>query len=105
MQVFFPLENNDIIVGAIGQLQFDLVVHRLKSEYSVDADYEPVNVNSARWISSSDQKVLEMYKRKTRSYLALDGGNFLAYLAPTSVNMSLAKEKNPGIKFTSTREH
>ena len=105
MQVFFPLENNDIIVGAIGQLQFDLVVHRLKSEYSVDADYEPVNVNSARWISSSDQKVLEMFKRKTRSYLALDGGDCLAYLAPTSVNMSLAKEKNPEIKFTSTREH
>ena len=42
MQVFRPLLNNDLIVGAVGVLQFDVVVSRLKSEYNVEAIYETV---------------------------------------------------------------
>ena len=49
MQVFRPISNNDLIVGAVGVLQFDVVVSRLKSEYNVEAVYESVNVATARW--------------------------------------------------------
>ena len=105
MQVFFPISSNEIIVGAIGQLQFDLVVHRLKSEYGVEAIYEPINVASARWINAKDMKALELFKTKANSNLAVDGGNHLTYLAPTSVNLSLAKEKYPEVEFSATREH
>ena len=105
MQVFFPISSNEIIVGAIGQLQFDLVVHRLKSEYGVEAIYEPINVASARWINAKDMKALELFKTKANSHLAVDGGNHLTYLAPTSVNLSLAQEKYPEIEFSATREH
>ena len=58
-QVFFPLNNNDIIVGAIGQLQFDVVTFRLKDEYGVEAVYEPVNVHTARWIEADDVRKIE----------------------------------------------
>ena len=105
MQVFFPISSNEIIVGAIGQLQFDLVVHRLKSEYGVEAIYEPINVASARWINAKDMKALELFKTKANSHLAVDGGNHLTYLAPTSVNLSLAQEKYPEVEFSATREH
>tara|TARA_B100000609_G_C17124282_1_gene386674 strand:+ start:91 stop:666 length:576 start_codon:yes stop_codon:yes gene_type:complete len=105
MQVFFPISSNEIIVGAIGQLQFDLVVHRLKSEYGVEAIYEPINVASARWINTKDMKALELFKTKANSHLAVDGGNHLTYLAPTSVNLSLAQEKYPEVEFSATREH
>lgn len=36
VQVFRPLMNNDLIVGAVGVLQFDVVVARLKAEYNVE---------------------------------------------------------------------
>lgn len=66
MQVFRPIANNDLIVGAVGVLQFDVVVSRLKSEYNVEAIYESVNVATARWIECSDVKKFEEFKRKTK---------------------------------------
>jgi peptide chain release factor 3 len=105
VQVFRPLANNDLIVGAVGVLQFDVVVHRLKSEYNVDAVYESINVATARWVSSSDERKLDEFRRKAEQNLALDGGDNLTYIAPTMVNLNLASERYPDIDFHHTREH
>lgn len=105
VQVFRPLQNNDLIVGAVGVLQFDVVVARLKSEYNVEAIYEGVNVATARWVESSDVKKFEEFKRKSEANLALDGGDNLTYIAPTMVNLNLAKERYPEVEFRATREH
>ncbi|EKO3591672.1 Bacterial Peptide Chain Release Factor [Vibrio cholerae] len=105
VQVFRPLQNNDLIVGAVGVLQFDVVVARLKSEYNVEAIYEGVNVATARWVECADAKKLEEFKRKNQTNLALDGGDNLAYIAPTMVNLNLAQERAPEIIFRATREH
>ena len=104
-QVFFPLNNNDIIVGAVGQLQFDVVAYRLKDEYGVEAIYEPVNVYTARWVESEDTKKVEELKRKVPDGVAIDGGGHLTYLASTRVNLSLTEERYPEIDFVATREH
>ena len=104
-QVFFPFRNNDIIVGAVGQLQFDVVAYRLREEYGVEAIYEPVNVHTARWTESDDAKTLEAFRIKAEENLAVDGGGHLTYLAPTRVNLALAQERHPDIEFRSTREH
>jgi len=104
-QVFFPFKNNDIIVGAVGQLQFDVVAFRLKEEYGVEAIYEPINVYTARWAEADDNKKIEALRNKAEDNLAIDGGGHLTYLAPTRVNLSLAEERFPDIDFRSTREH
>ncbi|HEY9033802.1 MAG TPA: peptide chain release factor 3, partial [Pseudomonadales bacterium] len=105
VQVFFPLNSNDIIVGAVGVLQFEVVAYRLKDEYKVEAIYENVNVYTAHWVECSDGKKLDELKRKHADNLALDGGGHLSYLAPTRVNLNLAKERFPEVNFLSTREH
>lgn len=105
VQVFRPLSNNDLIVGAVGVLQFDVVVHRLKSEYNVDAVYENINVATARWVAAKDPRKLDEFRRKAESNLALDGGDNLTYIAPTMVNLNLAQERYPDIEFMQTREH
>ncbi|SJN53906.1 Peptide chain release factor 3 [Vibrio ruber DSM 16370] len=105
VQVFRPMQNNDLIVGAVGVLQFDVVVARLKSEYNVEAIYESVNVATARWVECDDVKKLDEFQRKNQANLALDGGDNLAYIAPTMVNLNLAKERFPDIDFRATREH
>ncbi|UAA39986.1 peptide chain release factor 3 [Paraneptunicella aestuarii] len=105
VQVFRPMMNNDLIVGAVGVLQFDVVVSRLKSEYNVDAIYEHINVATARWVYCDDQQKLAEFKRKNESNLALDGGDNLTYIAPTMVNLSLAQERYPDVNFHTTREH
>ncbi|GAA5315644.1 MAG: peptide chain release factor 3 [Candidatus Pelagadaptatus aseana] len=104
-QVFFPVNSNDIIVGAVGVLQFEVVAYRLKDEYKVDAIYENVNINTARWVESEDSKKVEELKRKASDNIAIDGGGHLTYLAPTRVNLSLTEERFPEIDFRATREH
>ena len=104
-QVFMPLKNNDLIVGAVGVLQFEVVAYRLKDEYKVDCVYEPVNVHTARWVYCDDNSKLEEFRRKAGDNLAMDGGDYLAYLAPTRVNLELTIERWPDIRFAATREH
>jgi len=104
-QLFRPIANNDLILGAVGVLQFDVVAHRLKDEYGVDCQFEAVNVNTARWISSSDKKKLEEFKSKMRNNLALDHAGDLAYVAPSRVNLTMTEERWPEIEFLATREH
>ena len=105
VQVFRPFINNDMIVGAVGVLQFEVVVQRLKTEYKVDAIYEAISVATARWCTCDDERTLEQFKKKAGDNLALDGGDNLTYIAPTMVNLSLAQERHPDIQFHSTREH
>lgn len=82
VQVFRPLQNNDLIVGAVGVLQFDVVVSRLKSEYNVEAIYEGVNVATARWVECDDVKKFEEFKRKTRATLRWMGAIILRISHP-----------------------
>lgn len=104
-QVFFPERSNDIIVGAVGVLQFEVVAYRLQDEYKVEAIYEPVNVTTARWVDCEDEKKMAEFKRKCAENLAIDGGGHLTYLAPTRVNLSLSEERYPDVRFRATREH
>ncbi len=104
-QVFSPLNSSDLIVGAVGQLQFDVVAYRLADEYKVEALYEPINVYTARWIEAADPRKLEDFRKKAAEHLSEDGGGYLTYLAPTRVNLSLMEERWPDIRFRETREH
>jgi len=103
-QVFRPLRNNDLILGAVGALQFEVAAARLKMEYGVEAVVEPVDIHTARWIECDDEAVLKRFKTKAYDHLALDGDDRLVYLAPTRVNLSLTEERWPEIRFMATRE-
>jgi len=104
-QVFKPLNNNELIVGAVGVLQFDVVAYRLKDEYNVDCIFESSNTTAARWVESDDEKYLDELKNKASTNLAYDHAGSLTYLAPTRVNLDLAIERYPNIDFRATREH
>jgi peptide chain release factor 3 len=104
-QLFRPLRNNDLILGAVGPLQFDVVAHRLRDEYKVECQFETVNVATARWVECDDTKMLADFRRKAEDNLALDHGESLVYIAPTRVNLSLTEERWPDIVFRKTREH
>jgi peptide chain release factor 3 len=103
-QLFRPVRNNDLILGAVGVLQFDVVAYRLKDEYNVDCIFEPVTVNTARWVECDDAKKLEEFKVKAHDNLAVDGSGLLTYLAPTRVNLNLTQERWPEVRFFDTRE-
>ena len=104
-QLYRPLTKNDLILGAVGVLQFDVVAHRLQHEYGVDCSFEAVNVTTARWVECDDEKMLEQFREKAATNLALDHAGDLVYIAPTRVNLDMTQERWPDIKFLATREH
>lgn len=104
-QLFKPLRNSELILGAVGVLQFDVVAHRLQNEYNVQCSFEPVAVQTARWIECDDDKMLTEFRKKAHDNLAVDHSDLLVYIAPNRVNLELTQERWPDIRFLSTREH
>jgi len=105
VQVFKPLDGGDLILGAVGMLQFDVVASRLQGEYGVDAVFEGTSVTSARWVTCDDKKMLADFEKALSHNLAIDAAGNLAYLAPNSVNLKLTQERWPKVVFHTTREH
>ena len=103
-QLFQPVTNNDLILGAVGLLQFDVVAQRLKDEYKVDCAFESVGVATARWVVSDDERRIDEFRRKAAAQLAVDHGGALVYVAPSRVNLELTIERWPELEFRETRE-
>lgn len=104
VQVFRPHNGGDLILGAVGVLQFEVVTARLANEYGVDAVFESVSIWSARWVSCFDRQKLAEFEKANILNLATDAGGNLTYLAPNRVNLSLTEERWPDIRFHETRE-
>ena len=67
--------------------------------------FEPVTVATARWVDSPDEATEQKFRDKAYDNLAIDQGGLLVYIAPTRVNLDLAMEKWPDVRFRATREH
>ena len=104
VQLFRPLVGNDYILGAVGILQFDVIISRLAEEYAVRAVYEPVGIATARWVVSDNRLKFEDFKDYYRGDLALDAEGALAYLAPNPWKLESAEERYPEVEFRTTRE-
>ncbi|MDB5775861.1 MAG: peptide chain release factor 3 [Herbaspirillum sp.] len=106
VQVFKPVNNSDLVLGAVGVLQFEVVASRLLNEYGVDAVFEGTSISSARWVSCEDKKMMAEFEKSSAGHnLAHDAAGNLAYLASSGVNLRLTQERWPGVTFHATREH
>jgi len=105
VQVFKPMSGADLILGAVGVLQFEVVTSRLANEYGVEAVFDSASIWSARWVSCEDKKKLAEFEKANVGNLSIDAGGNLAYLAPNRVNLGLTQERWPDIVFHETREH
>jgi peptide chain release factor 3 len=104
VQVFKPISSSDYILGAVGVLQFDVTMARLKSEYGVDAVYEPVEVAAARWVACEDPKKMAEFKKNHSASLAIDAEGRLSFLAASEWRLGHSMEQWPDIDFFKTRD-
>ena len=105
VQVFEPFVDSTPLLGAVGQLQFEVVEHRLRTEYGVEAGFESAGINSARWVTCDDEQTLREFTRAQQMRLAKDVDGNLVYLADSGVNLRLTMERWPKVRFHATREH
>ena len=105
IQVFETIVGNTLLLGAVGQLQFEVVAARLASEYKVDALYDEAGIATARWLTYPDEKVRRDFEKDRAASLANDVDGNPVYLAPNRFNLQVAMERWPQVGFHATREH
>lgn len=105
VQIFRPMKDSSLVIGTVGSLQLDVAMARLSDEYKIKVIYESVNAALVRWISCSNTVQLHSFCTKYEDFLALDWSNNLAYIAPSAINLSITREKNPNINFHEIREY
>ncbi len=105
IQVFESAHGNTLLLGAVGQLQFEIVAHRLATEYKVDAIYDPANVATARWLTFPDDAARRNFECEQAAALARDVDGNPVFLATNRYNLQVTMERWPKVGFHATREH
>ncbi|MFO1284832.1 MAG: peptide chain release factor 3 [Burkholderiales bacterium] len=105
IQVFTPESGYSILLGAVGPLQFEIVAHRLATEYKVDALYDTPGISTARWLTFPDAATRRDFERQNAASLAVDVDGNPVYLASNKYNLQVTMEHWPRVGFHATREH
>ena len=105
IQVFRPDAGGNMLLGAVGQLQFEVVQHRLKTEYDCEVRLEGCQYTGARWITADTPADLREFENAYPLRLAHDAADALAYLCTSPYDVRLAQERFPKIHFHPLREH
>lgn len=106
IQVFRPeAAGGALLLGAIGQLQFDVVAQRLQDEYGVDARMGNSRYQLARWLTAEDPAALKKFVATNTANIAYDVVNAVAFLATSTAHLRVTQELNPEISFHTMREH
>ncbi|WP_343292279.1 peptide chain release factor 3 [Vandammella animalimorsus] len=105
IQVFKPDAGGNMLLGAVGQLQFEVVQHRLKTEYDAEVRLEPSQYTSARWITAETPEDLRQFENAYPLRMAHDAAGALAYMCTSPYDVRLAQERFPKITFHPLREH
>ena len=103
-QMFVLQPGNRKIVGTVGQLQFEVISHRLLHEYGANCRFVPKNYHKACWITTDDLQQLSDFKQAKGSYLARDKDDNLVFLAETSFLLAMAEKDYPALTFHKTSE-
>ena len=102
-QLFTPALGSDMIVGAVGSLQIDVMAERMTAEYNLDVTFEPAPYETARWISGSEADI-ESFGNRHKSAIAEDIDGDPVFLAKSSWEVNYSEEKWPKLKFHRTKE-
>jgi len=105
IQVFRPHHGGALLLGAVGQLQFEVVAHRLQHEYSVPARMVPSKFRLARWVTADDPKELARFIEANGHRVAYDAVDAPTFLASANAELVVTQDIWKGIHFHALREH
>jgi len=105
IQVFQATVGNNLLLGAVGVLQFEIVAQRLATEYKVDAIYDAASISTARWLTYPDEATRRDFEREQAAALASDVDGNPVFLATNKYNLQVTMERWPKVGFHTTREH
>jgi peptide chain release factor 3 len=103
-QLFIQQPGNRKIVGTVGQLQFEVISYRLINEYGANCRFVARNYCKACWITTENEKQLEVFMKAKYNLLARDKDDNLVFLAETPFLLNMAEQDYPDLTFHKTSE-
>ena len=103
-QLFIQQPGNRKIVGTVGELQFEVIQHRLKHEYGASAEFEAKSLHKACWMTSDNEAKIEEFKMRKSQYIAIDKDGNDVFLAQSAFLLQSAQADYPEITFHTTSE-
>lgn len=103
-QLFYKKTDNRKIIGTVGQLQFEVLQHRLLYEYSAKCDFDSISIYKAVWLSSDNEGKLQQFINDRVQYIAYDKENRPIFLAESAWLLQMVQEKYPEIQFHTISE-
>ncbi len=105
IQVFRPAAGSVLLLGAVGQLQFEVVAHRLEHEYGCKARITPARYNVARWVTCDDAKELQRFVDHNAHRVAYDAVDAPTVLLEYAGELRAMQDNWPKVRFHAMREH
>jgi len=105
IQVFKPLVGTQMLLGAFGQLQFEVVAHRLKSEYNAEVRMLNARYSISRWVSAKDPVLLKKFILENSHRMSEDVVGAPVFLAAHRSELEVAQQLWKDIEFHALREH
>ncbi len=104
VQVFLPLDGSPPIVGVVGALQLDVLVDRMRNEYSLEIGFETPRFQQCRWISAAKAD-LDTFRARHFSAMAEDLDGAPVFLAESAFMLNYEKERSPGVTFSDVKDY
>ncbi len=105
IQVFRPVAGSVLLLGAVGQLQFEVVAHRLEHEYGCKARVTPSRFQIARWVTADNDKELQRFIDANAHRVAHDAVGAPTLLVEYAPELRAIEGNWPKIGFHTMREH
>jgi len=102
--VFKPLIGSEWIVGVVGNLQFEVMADRIRTEFNIPVAFEPTQYYTARWVECEDKNVLQKFIDASRLNMAQDHDGAWVFLARNAWHLGKVAEDFPQIVLKKTRE-
>jgi peptide chain release factor 3 len=81
---------NELLLGTVGALQFDVVKHRMMAEYKVEITLSPVPYHTARWLPNDDSVVGKLSKSYSTAVTHdLDGNPIVLFDSAYALNQAM----------------
>jgi peptide chain release factor 3 len=101
-QVYFTSPSEVVgpspILGAVGQLQFDVMIHRLEHEYGVLCRLEPLHYRNPRWAQGSEED-LEQLGAEKGTFRLFDAKGAPVFLFDNEWSLKWVLKRYPGVVF------
>lgn len=102
--VFKPMIGSEWIVGVVGNLQFEVIADRIRTEFNIPVMFEPTQYYTARWIECADKAVLQKFLDSSQINIAEDHDGAKVFLARNAWHLGKVAEDFPQVILQKTRE-